>query len=498
MLFKPQNTKLWDTFILPHDGRYYLFYLQMRSRAWDGYGLAVSDDLVHWEDRGTILTVEPEGSGMGSGMVWRAGERWILNFSYGEEGSQRIYFAESDDLLVWRKLPKEIVCAPDPRWYECTGTTSSTCARWDNIWAIPQNDGTFIGFLVASSKDGPAGANGVVGMVSSKDGIHWVAEPPASMPCGMVWAEVGCYFRFSDRHYLLVGSSSGLGPRFDPVYTASGKAGGMYVMMSDSIRGPYSLVGGDPMLLGCRNAPPNWAYIPAYYTRVLEIDGRYLVYHHWMPRTDFLEAWLGTMKLLEEREPGGLILKYWSGNDGLKGNVVFDLKSAGAPIVPQPQSIPAARWKFDSSALIGSVSGSSVIYYELPKCFEDGVVVEAEVKIGGEGAAGLFFGIEEHGPDRPYEGVACLANRRGLCEFGRVTSGISGPTFMAENNIPRAIPVDKLMRWRILLRGEFVEWYVDDELVQCYGFSIPAARDIGLFAERARIEVSGMNVHRFT
>ena len=55
MLFKPKQTKLWDAFILPHDGTFYLYYLQLSQEPWDGYGLAVSDDLVHWEDRGTIL-----------------------------------------------------------------------------------------------------------------------------------------------------------------------------------------------------------------------------------------------------------------------------------------------------------------------------------------------------------------------------------------------------------------------------------------------------------
>jgi len=497
MIFKPQDTKLWDTFILPHEGKYYLFYLQLRNQPWDGYGLAVSDDLVHWDDYGTILTAEPEGSGLGSGMVWRAGDRWILNFSYGEQGSQRIYFAESYDLFNWRKLPKDIVCAPDPRWYECTGDATSSGARWDNIWAVPQDDGTFVGFLVASAKDAPAGANGVAGMVSSKDGIHWVAEKPASEPCGMVWAETSCHIQFGNRHYLLVGSSSGLGPRFDPVYSASGKAGGMYVMTSDSLRGPYRLVDGDPMLLGCRNALPNWAYVPTYYARVLENNGQILLYHHWMPRADFLDSWLGTMKVLEEQAPGRLVLKYWHGNEKLKGDAVFDLEKADPPVTPSPQSIPAAKWESASGRLKGSTGSSGLAYFECSAGFETGVVVEADIRMSGQGAAGIFFGIDEHGSDRPYEGVACLVNSQGLCEFGRITSGIAGPTFYAENHVPRPVTKDAAEHWRILLRGEFVEWYIDDELIQCYGFSSPAACNIGVFVERSHIEVERLRAYAF-
>jgi hypothetical protein len=497
MLFKPENTRLWDTFILEHDSKFYLFYLSLTERAWDGYGLAISDDLIHWEDRGLILEADPDVIGMGSGSVWRAGDRWILNFSYGEQGSQRIYFAESDDLLTWRKLPKDIICAPDPRWYECTGETSSTNARWDNIWSVPQEDGSFIGFVVASGKDGPAGANGVAGVVSSSDGVHWVTEKPATEPCGMVWAEASCYFRFEDRHYLLVGSTTGLGPRFDPIYNSSGKAGGMYVMMSDSIRGPYKLVDGDPLLLGCRNAPPNWAYIPTYYARVLETDGQYLLYHHWMPRADFLDSWLGTMKVVKEDAPGRLSLHYWTGNDKLKGDLIFDLMNTNQLLTPSPQPIRASSWVYSSGILTGRTDSSTLAYYELSVDYSSGVVIEADISINGPGAAGIFFGIDEQTDDRPYEGVACLANSRGLYEFGRVTSGIAGPTFMAENHILRDIPQNTTMKWRILLRDEFVEWYVDDQLVQCYGFSSPASHNIGVFAERCQIELNNLTLHKF-
>src|ERR1035437_3568375 len=329
MIFKPDHTKLWDTFIMHHGGTFCLFYLQLRYKTWDGYGLATSKDLIHWTDRGTILATEPGTGGMGTGAVWRAGGRWILNYSLSKEGSQRVYFAESDDLLSWRKLPRTVVCAPDPRWYECTGATTSTNARRDSIWPIPLDEGGFLGVLTASAKDGHPGANGVAGMVSSADGITWNAEPPVTEPCGFGWAEVGCHHvRFGDRHYLLVGGG-GTGARFDPVYTPTGKSVGMYVMVSDSVRGPYRFAPGDPLLLGCRNAPLNWAYVPTYFGRVFSFQGLTLYNHHWMPRTNFVDAWLGTVKVLKEVEPGRLALSYWRGNDGLMGTRGFTLAEAG-------------------------------------------------------------------------------------------------------------------------------------------------------------------------
>jgi len=497
MIFKPDNSRLWDTIILPHEGKFYLFYLQLRHEPWDGYGLAVSDDMLHWEDRGTIFATEPGERGMGTGMVWRAGGRWMLNYSLGEQGSQRIYFAESDDLLTWRRLPKDNVCAPDPRWYECTGDATSASARWDTISVVPQDDGTFLGFLTATGKDGPAGANGVAGMVSSQDGVHWKTEPPASLPCGMGWAEVVSYLTLGGRHYLLAGSSSGLGPRFDPVYNTSGKAAGMYVMVSENIRGPYRLAEGDPMLLGCRNAPPNWAYAPTYCTRAFPLGQETLICHQWMPRAEFLDAWLGTVKIVEEATPGKLALKFWPGNEKLKGAKLFDMRQAGAPHTPFPQKLPNVEWHCGPESIRGSTGSSALAYFDFNAPYGDGVVIEVDLRVKGEGAAGLFFGSGEHCPDRPYDGVACLANRRGCYEFGAVCQAPCGPAFMIENHVERDVPDGKPQRWRVLLRGEFVELYVGDALVQCFGFSRNPARNIGVFVERAEVELRGLTVHAF-
>jgi len=125
---------------------------------------------------------------------------------------------------------------------ECTGDATSTSARWDCIFPIPQAEGSSLGVLTASARGGPAGANGVAGVVSRPDGVHWKAEPPATEPpatepCGFGWLEVGCHVSFGSRHYLLVGGSGG--GRADPVYNTGGKAGGMMAMMPRDARGPY-------------------------------------------------------------------------------------------------------------------------------------------------------------------------------------------------------------------------------------------------------------------
>ena len=97
---------MWDTWLYYHEGKHYLFYLH-NSRAdvrWDGMSVAVSTDGVHFDDHGPIIHKADDAVWMGTGMVWRVGEKFMLNFSEERADLQEIFFAESDDLLHWQRL----------------------------------------------------------------------------------------------------------------------------------------------------------------------------------------------------------------------------------------------------------------------------------------------------------------------------------------------------------------------------------------------------------
>ena len=491
MIFKPRDTKLWDTFILAHEGRFYLYYLSSTRHFWDGYGLAVSEDLLHWKDHGVFLACT-EG-GMGTGMVWRAGNRWLLNYSL----DQNIHFAESNDLMTWRKLPKEIVSRPDPRWYETDTAHASGSRRWDTICVEPDPDGDgFVGFITASANNGPPGGNGVCGFLRSHDGLRWEAGPPASAPCGIPWAEVGGHVSFGENHYLLVSSSTGIGARFGSVEPVVGKSAGCFVMHARKIEGPYTLASGDPLLLGSRCGLPIWGYTPAYFLRPLSGTGETLVNHHWMPRASFVDAWLGTPKVLREEKPGTLALAYWTGCEKLKGKLLFDLADPPGFLAPNPQPIPAARWEVKPGSVRGTTTASGVLRFDRDLPVSDGLVIEAELSMDGEGAAGFWFPDATTNEQNPYPGAACLANMRGVCEFGTVASGPCSPPFYREEFVPWT-PVRKSMKWRILLRSEFIEWYINDRLIGCHGFSRIPAGPLGIYAERCRVALTHLKVWRF-
>lgn len=58
MLFRSKLFDHWDTWMYYHEGRYYLYYLinnGIGRTNWDGFGVAVSEDGVHYEDQGRVL-----------------------------------------------------------------------------------------------------------------------------------------------------------------------------------------------------------------------------------------------------------------------------------------------------------------------------------------------------------------------------------------------------------------------------------------------------------
>ena len=86
LLFAPRALGLWDqTGRLAADGSWRVWYdaAQNSSAGLIGFGLATSDDGVHWRDEG--LTMRPfDQPRVGSGAVWQSlsdPEEWVINYS---------------------------------------------------------------------------------------------------------------------------------------------------------------------------------------------------------------------------------------------------------------------------------------------------------------------------------------------------------------------------------------------------------------------------------
>ncbi len=458
MIFKPSIVaRMWDTWLYYHEGKHYLFYLH-NSRAdvrWDGMSVAVSTDGVHFADHGPIIHKADDAVWLGTGMVWRVGDRFMLNFSEERDAVQEIFFAESDDLLHWRRLPdEEYICRADPRWYADEPTFTSQ--RWDCIWALPREDGAgYIGFLTAVAKDGPPGLCGTAGCVVSDDGRHFRAAPPV-IETG-VWGdrvEVGAVEKIGDRHYMLLGvGAMPLGARHSARLPAG--EGGMVALNAERQAGPYRL---DPMQPPLLSGSPN---LYTYFARFYRCGAELLLNHHTVPRGGHRgveDIYFSPLKAVRRDEAGILSLRWWAGNEALKGRQQ-PLVLEGCELY----GLQGDACSLESSTLRLTAAAGGLAILPVQYNTARGVILEADLTLhGSEGplyGTGLF--VEGEAGNR---GTLFLAQ-----SDGRVSVGpYDGYAFKPEDAKPYRFSADEPARWRLLLRAAHVELYIDDELIQCY------------------------------
>lgn len=112
---------LYKACIVQKDGRWHLFYnaKNQESKWIEQTGLAVSEDLVHWEriGREPVLKAEPgtwDWRFVSDPCILRDGDLW-LDFYFGFDGDHaREGLAVSKDLIHWEKVERPILeCGPE-------------------------------------------------------------------------------------------------------------------------------------------------------------------------------------------------------------------------------------------------------------------------------------------------------------------------------------------------------------------------------------------------
>lgn len=491
MLFKPSTVACaWDTWLYYKDGTHYLFYLfNSRTDAyWDGLGVATSPDGVHFSDHGPIIRKSDEAVWLGTGMTWEVNGKYYLNFSEFRAGRQEVNFAESDDLLHWRRLTyEEYVCRLDPSWYAEDPTLSPQ--RWDCIWVLPAENGPgFIGYLTAVASEGPKGLCGTVGFVTSPDGKHFRAEPPV-IESGF-WGdglEVGAVERENGRYYMLLGVfHAPLGGR--SLGRLPGGECGMYVATSTAARGPFRIQPGQPLLLG--SSPSVFTYFARFY----RLKGELLVNHHTVARTTphvgmnaGPDVMFAPLKKTHIDQNGILSLRWWAGNEALKGQ----------PLAVHLEECSYSRALVSSQAeddhLTFSAFANAFAY--LPTYFniERGVVLEARVTLlesnGPLSSVGLFIEGQPAGT-----GSLALTQSNGWLTVG----AWNGYNFKAEDSKPFPFQPGRTENWRILLRGPYLEIYLDDVHIQSYTINHRAGGRLGWVVEAGAARIQAQQAWEMT
>ena len=154
-------------------------------------GHAVSSDLRSWEQLPDALGPGPAGAwddnAPWTGSIIRAADRWQLCYTgtSSVDGGviQRIGIAVSDDLIHWERPVDHPVLSADHHWYERLGDSDWFDEAWRDPWLMTDpNTGDTLAFICARTAHGPSDERGAIGLARSADLRHWTVDEPVYAP----------------------------------------------------------------------------------------------------------------------------------------------------------------------------------------------------------------------------------------------------------------------------------------------------------------------------
>jgi hypothetical protein len=461
MLYKPQYGKFKDNLVVFHEGRYYLFSMfakdyRMLPESDDCYRyiwLAESDDGVHWHDVGPVI--EDADLRIYAQGIHKVGDTFILNHgSFDHAGNQNtLKFYQSEDLYHWRYMGEEsdlTTLKLDP----------SGKLRLDHMYVVFHDD-VYYGYAV-----------GVRGFLKSADGYRWEfldnkidfngMPPTTSWPYEWGPFEVGGCREVNGIFYYLGGGGTNY----------LGRQGySTCCLKSTSPEGPFVP---DPQAYRFSGNSGRWVSIWARFavfcpapliTSYLQEGFSYEMGATWMP----------PLKLAAADKFGHLRMLYWNGNDRLIGSP-YRLEKTG-------YTLEAKKLSYSDDPVEPSVV---ICPSELDT--GTGVVITGFIQVtsshsNGFSSSGGFFLEESSGA-----GSLIWLHGYGLTEIGYGEFG-DKYSFTPEDRIdygcaaPAGLVPGKNHRFRLLIRRNMFEFYLDDCHVQLFNTTHFHDKE-GLFPKR--------------
>lgn len=159
---------------------------------------------------------------------------------------QRIGLAVSNDLLHWEKLSSSPVIEVDPQWYEQLDLKLWHDQSWRDPWIFRHpTTGDFHAFITARVNYGPVDERGVIAHARSADLFRWEVLPPVTTPGDFGVMEVPQLVFIEGRYYLLFSAYTAIYSARRLQRTNLGPLTGSHYLVADDPLGPFHYITDD-------------------------------------------------------------------------------------------------------------------------------------------------------------------------------------------------------------------------------------------------------------
>ncbi len=206
---------------------------------------AVSRDLTEWRLCGTVVHKggmgEWDSGCIATGSVLRHEERFWMAYTGNWSGPQPgVGLAVSDDLHHWQKISGGPFTSIDERFYEPVSREWRHIPQWRDPFLFRHDDWIYH-YVCATRRDGPPRHRGTLGTARTRDMKSWEVVPPPQIEPVVEELECPQLLRAGDGLYHLVFFA--LPQWFASHEAAGGDAPTSYAMVAPSPFGPFRLVG---------------------------------------------------------------------------------------------------------------------------------------------------------------------------------------------------------------------------------------------------------------